>query len=141
MRYEIHQDLSKEEELLSRDKLTEYNLPFSGHPEFSEIGLALRDQSNMLIGSLYGSIAWSWFHISVLWISENLRGEGYGKELLLQAENIAIARDCEYSKLHTFSFQSRPFYEAQGYKVISETPDFPKGHVQYLMIKQLQHGV
>jgi len=135
--YVIHNDLAKEEELVAREKLTEFNLPFAGPPNFSEVGLALRDKAGALHGALYGSIVWDWFHINVLWVAEQLRGKGHGGMLLQHGEKVAAERDCRYIKLHTFSFQARPFYEAHGYRVIAETPDFPPGHAQYLMFKDL----
>lgn len=38
------------------------------------------------------------------------------------------------------SFQARPFYEAHGYSVLVEKKDFPKGHSQFLMFKELDSG-
>lgn len=133
----IHDDLSKEEELFARDRLTEHGEPFAGPRNTSEINLALRDANGELRGALHGTIMWRWLHVSVLWVAGEQRGRGHGAALLASAETIARERKCKYAKLHTFSFQARPFYEAHGYRVISETSDFPEGHVQYLLVKAL----
>lgn len=135
--YRISQDLSDDEVAYVRDKLDDFNEPLAPPRNFREINFALRDGSNEIVGGLIGSVQWNWLHVSILWVGEELRGTGLGRELMLKAE--AAARDCgcKYAKLHTFDFQARGFYESLGYKVIGETPDFPEGHCQYLMCKQL----
>ena len=133
----IKNDLSKNENMVLRDRLDQFNEQFVGRPNVREVGLAVRDEGNELIAGLIGSIAWEMLHINVIWVSEALRGRGYGSSLLQQAEDEAKDQGCEFVKLHTFSFQARPFYEQHGYHIIGETQDFPKGHTQYLMHKQL----
>ena len=135
--YQISHDLSKEESQQLRVNLDEYNSQFVGPSNFSEIGLALRDDAGVVIGGLIGSIVWDWLHVNVIVVSEKLRGKGYGSQLMSAGEQESINRGCKYAKLHTFGFQARPFYEGLGYRVISETKDFPKGSSQFLLFKEL----
>lgn len=137
MEYRVVPDLNEEESRYVREKLTEYNARFTEPENFSEVGLALRDESGGVLGGITASTHWGWLHVHVLWVSDSVRGRGHGRELLETCEEIAKERGCRYAKLHTFDFQARRFYESLGYKVINEITDFPKGHAQFLMFKGL----
>ena len=75
--------------------------------------------------------------LSLLWVTEPLRGQGYGKKLLEAAEEEARVQDYRGVFLGTFSFQARPFYEKFGYEVTGEIPDYPSGHALYFLKKTL----
>lgn len=137
MTLKIYPDMTKEEARFVDDRLTEFSDQFTQPRNYREISLALRDRDGEIFGGLTGSTVWDWLHTSVLWVSEDLRGQGYGAGLLESAEEIARERGCKNARLHTFEFQAREFYEAQGYRVASQTDDFPAGHTQYLMTKKL----
>ena len=66
-----------------------------------------------------------------------MRRRGVGTALLRRAEAEAAGRGCLGAMLDTFSFQARPFYETQGYRVAGELSDFPPGHSLYVMQKRL----
>lgn len=133
----ITSDLDSQENAMLRQKLDEYNEPIVGKRETKELGYAIRDDNGELIAGLIGSIVWTMLHINVIWVSDVLRGNDVGSKLMRQAEKEASKQGCEFARLHTFSFQARPFYERLGYIVVNETKDFPKGHSQYLMVKAL----
>ena len=137
MELRVTADLERDEYQFLRDRLDEYNAETYGPTKVTEFGLAIRRQDHAVVGGLIGSVLWDWLHIHVIWVSKELRGDGYGSQLLSAAEKEGLVRGCNYVKLHTFSFQARPFYERHGYSVIAETKDFPQGHSQYLMFKQL----
>ena len=68
---------------------------------------------------------------------EDLRGKGFGKELLSQAEEEARQRGAMHAYLDTFSFQAPGFYQKQGYEVFGQLDDFPTGHQRYFCKKKL----
>ena len=74
-------------------------------------------------------------YIDVLWIDENYRGFGYGKELIYQAERIAKENGCIFSHTCTFSYQSPKFYQACGYGIFAELDDYPDNIIQYFLKK------
>jgi GNAT superfamily N-acetyltransferase len=71
----------------------------------------LRDSEKKVVGGLEGFIGLGWFHIGTLWIAEELRGYGYGKALLLAAEQEAVNRGCLNVYVFTYSFQAPEFYQ------------------------------
>jgi GNAT superfamily N-acetyltransferase len=138
----------------------EYRITCTDHPEDADhtvIGLGIRDFNEQhagpdgyrrlclflyapdqtVMGGLVGSTYWDWFHIDLLWISEALRRQGYGKRLLSVAEQEARQRGAKHAYLDTFSFQAPEFYKKQGYEVFGELRDFPAGYQRHFLTKQL----
>ncbi len=140
MKLEIETNLIAEEGDFLRQKLDEFNEPFAGPRRPEDFGLAVRDEGGVVVAGLIASCIWEWLHINIIWVSDELRGQGYGSSLLMAAEKEGIARNREFAMLHTFSFQARPFYERHGYRLSGELVDFPKGHSQYKMYKRLANG-
>ena len=106
-----------------------------GRRDWQPITLALREQGGGVAGGLYGATMWSWLMIDGLWVSGDLRGQGFGRRLLLAAEAIAVGRGCTGSWLGTFDFGARAFYEKQGYVVFASLPGFPPGHTHFHLSK------
>ncbi len=96
-----------------------------------------RDPAGTLIGGIRAVAFWDWMNIEVIWVHEDARGAGLGRQLLNEAETFAIENRFFWSCLETASFQAREFYEKQGYEVFGELDDFPKGHTMFYMRKSL----
>ena len=76
--------------------------------------------------------------IDFLWVPKELRGRGYGRQLLATAEKHARDRDCHHACLDTFTFQAAAgFYENFGYVRLGSLPDFPFGHERVYFYKML----
>ena len=75
--------------------------------------------------------------IRILWVSEALRGQGFGQRLVEMAERRATERGCRHVFLDTFSFQAPGFYEKLGYQIYaparrtgrSGTPTISSGRI------------
>ena len=104
---------------------------------FKEIAVFVRDEHGALVGGVWGYLNWNWLWVGAVWLSELLRGEGYGKQMMEMLEIAARERGCRYSHLDTFSFQARPFYERLGYEVFATLEDYPPGHQRFFMKKKL----
>ena len=89
------------------------------------------------VGGIIGSTYWDWLYIDLLWLREDLRGQGYGHQLLTAAEDEARQRGAKNAYLDTFSFQAPDFYEQHGYRVFGTLDDFPVGHQRFFLTKEL----
>ena len=57
--------------------------------------------------------------------------------MLDAVEDQARARNCRWAKLNTWEFQAPDFYQRLGYVVYGRELDYPPGHINYLMRKDL----
>jgi GNAT superfamily N-acetyltransferase len=99
--------------------------------------LVLRGEKGEVAGGLLGELQWEWLRIEILAVAEDLRGRGWGRQLVECAERIAFDSGCCHAWVDTFSFQSPMFYEHLGYRVFGELPDYPTGQVRYFLAKTL----
>lgn len=114
-----------------------YNIQQAGDDQGRNLCFVLRAADGEVVGGVIGATHWDWLHIDLLWVKEELRGRGYGRRLLLLAEEEARKRGAKHAYLDTFSFQAPDFYDQYGYRVFGELPDFPPGHRRYYLTKQL----
>ena len=117
--------------------LLRYNTAKTGIEAYYPVVISLKDSYGEILGGLAGSIWGSWLHISLLWIDEPLRGSGWGRKLVLEAERYASEHNCIGVHLETFSFQDQPFYERLGYSIFGALENRPPGHTLYFMTKRL----
>ncbi|MDP2560242.1 GNAT family N-acetyltransferase [Psychrobium sp. 1_MG-2023] len=96
-----------------------------------------KDNQGVVVGGIRATAFWNYCIIELLWLSEDVRGQGVGVDLMVAAE--AFARDNGFShvRTETLSFQAKPFYEKMGYSVFGELVDHPKGHTTYCLVKAL----
>ena len=137
MEYSIQDDMTQGEADYVMRKLVEFADQFTEPRNYREFGVVLRDSEGNAVGGITGNTIWDWLQISVLWLPNNMRGQGFGHQLLERAEELARALGCKFAMLNTFEFEARGFYESHGYTVRSQIDDFPAGHTQYLLAKEL----
>ena len=118
--------------------LTEHALPVTGRPGFHPLGVFARDREGALVGGVHGQVNWNWLHISLFWVSEDCRHQGLGSRLLAAIETAAVERGCSHAHLDTFSYQARPFYERQGYRLFATLEDYPPGQQRFFLRKPLR---
>ncbi|MDQ6420593.1 GNAT family N-acetyltransferase [Paenibacillus sp. LHD-117] len=120
-----------------RKKLIAFNSRHVPNGIYEEVNLCIKNDKEEIIAGLNSAICWNWMEIDILWVSDDHRGQGYGKRLLEKAEQVAIQNNCDFIKLNTFSFQAPEFYKKYGYKVIAIIEDAPTGYKHYYFKKDL----
>lgn len=106
--------------------------PLSNHP----MAILLYDEDDRVRGGLIAGVFWHWMDIRFLWIDESLKGQGWGKKILIAAEQEAKKRDCIGMVCDTASFQTLSFYQSQGFEIIGTLKNRPPGHESYFIQKQ-----
>jgi len=117
--------------------LRDYNQAHAGEDRYENLCLVLQSADEEVLGGLVGATYWDWFYIDVLWVREDLRGQGYGHRLLTMGEDAARERGARNAYLDTFSFQAPEFYRRHGYRVFGQLDEFPPGHTRYFLAKEL----
>ena len=118
--------------------INEYNDQQAGESNGKMLCYLLETDGKEVVGGVIGETHWDWLYINLMWIREDLRGRGYGKQLLELAEEEARKRGAKNAYLDTFSFQAPGFYKKFGYQVFGELQDFPEGHQRYYCRKELK---
>ena len=95
--------------------LDAYNLQAIGVDDRRKITVRVDDPDGELIGGLRG---WTWgtcAGISMLWVREDARRDGWGRRLVAAAEHVARERGCTQVIVSSFTFQAPGFYERCGF--------------------------
>lgn len=117
--------------------LVSYNDTQAEKENWRGLALFIRNSRGEIMGGISGHTHWGWLFIGHLWVAEKLRGQGYGTNLMVQAEQEAAHRGCRHAYLDTFDFQALGFYEKLGYEVFGFLEDFPADHRRYFLRKRL----
>lgn len=138
-RLRIVQDTAPRSEDIAqvRAGLMAFNESAVGPAAITPVALYVRDAQDAIRGGLTGFLAWGWLSVDLLWVDAALRGQGYGTQLLAQAEQVARDAACVAVRLDTYEFQARPFYERHGYVVWGVLEGYPAGRRTFHMRKSL----
>ena len=132
------QDPSAGDAQFLEDRLYEFNKAATGITDGRELGVFIRDDTNDIVAGAAGHTWGETCEIRQLWVSADLRDQGIGRHLLTEAEAEAIRRGCRQLVLTTHSFQAPEFYEKLGFRVVSQIPDYPRGHALLVLHKVLR---
>lgn len=118
------------------DSLWQHNAkttPVDIHPLF----LTLRDEDDQIMAGLVARTWWGGLEVQYLWVSDDCRGKGVGRDLMLSAEREAKQRGCHMAYVDTFDFQAKGFYEKLGYSAYGELDDYAHLHTRHYLAKKL----
>jgi GNAT superfamily N-acetyltransferase len=105
------------------------------HPRWLPLAVFIRHDGTVVAG-LAGETYCGWLFIRYLWVSEDLRGRGVGRELMVRAEARARDRGCHSAWVDRFSFQAPLFYRKLGYEEFGRL-DYPPSHQRHFLSKRL----
>ncbi len=103
------------------------------HHSFS----VLAKEGDQVVGGMLCITYFRGLNLQCLWVREDQRGKGLGREFLMHAEQEARRLDCTMIHLHTFSFQAPNFYLKAGYQIVGIIEDYPPGQKCYFLKKTL----
>jgi len=118
-------------------KIADFNW---AHWEVSErlpLAVQIKNQQGNVIAGAAGRTFGDWLLIDTLWVSDELRGQNIGSQLLKAIETAAKKRGCSKCLLDTLNFQAMPFYQKHGYTTQWVQQDYPKTGCKYFMVKDL----
>jgi ribosomal protein S18 acetylase RimI-like enzyme len=97
----------------------------------------VKDNNETICGGILAYILGDSVYIETLWLSEKLRKQGYGSQLMTAAEKVAREEGCDFATVDTFGFQAEGFYIKNGYERIGEIVNYIKGHPRIFLRKKL----
>lgn len=121
-------------------ELTAFNKAATGARE--ERGFSVRASDEH--GLVAGLTGWTWGDcagISLTWVREDRRRDGWGGRLLAAAESVAVERGCDRVFVSSFTFQAPGFYERHGYVETARVEDLlVRGVADVWLVKSLPVG-
>jgi len=136
MKFEITDRIDEKDLNTIHTGLHDYNISKIEDKNPKELGVYHR-VDGVLKAGLTGETHGNWLEIEFLWVSEELRHQGFGSRLLKAAEEEGIRRGCKYSFLNTFGFQAPEFYSKYGYKEVFCQEEYPRTGTRHYYIKTL----
>jgi len=100
-------------------------------------GFFIRDEQNAIVGGCTGDNMYGCLYVGQLWIREDLRSQGYGTQLMQEAEKLAVKTGCSFMAVNTFDWEALDFYKKLGFVVEFERKGFHKNSVFYFLRKNL----
>lgn len=121
-----------------RSGLREFNLTQLPHlsETVQEFGFFLRNETKIW-GGISGRTFLAALQIQYFWVHEEVRGKGYGRKLLLAAEEFGESYSCRFSIADTLSFQSLEFYQKNGYLIEFMQQGYAEDVTAYHLRKRL----
>lgn len=140
MEYTVSKQLKVDDKDLKfiEDAYDNYTASQIGKETRQEVAFFVKDEDENVVAGVKGSYtSYGWLWVDLLFVSESLRGKGYGSKLMNLIETEARDNGCEHAYLNSFSFQGASFYQQIGYEIYGELKDFPKGHSVLSLTKSL----
>jgi GNAT superfamily N-acetyltransferase len=122
------------------DQINRYNVAVTGIVDWYPLAIFVRDERRHVVAGINGGMWGGYLEIRNLWVHEDLRGQGYGKRLLMAAEQQAYARGCTQVLLDTHDFQAPGFYKKLGYTVFGTFEGIGGRYNRYYLSKKLTDG-
>ncbi|GLX79362.1 N-acetyltransferase GCN5 [Thalassotalea insulae] len=128
-----------EQELIDylNKKIADYNWERWEVNERLPLAIQIKNDNDEVIAGAAARSFGDWLLLDTLWVSEALRGQDVGSQILKEVEQAGKNRGCKKCLLDTLNFQAKPFYEKHGYQVQWIQKGYPKTGCKYFMVKQL----
>ena len=98
----------------------------------------IRDADGQIVGGVSGRTWGEVLDVRLVWVHDDLRSLGYGRQLFQVIEAEAVKRGCRVAVLDTYSFQAPEFYRKLGYEAFGVIDGYPSSHRKYFMKKALR---
>ena len=134
----IDHEPSQADNAIVREGIVSFNEKTTGQARDKPFSVFLKDDARKVFGGIEAWFDTESIYIDVLWIDEHLRRQGYGKKLLVAAEQEAVKNGCIFSLLDTWDFQAEEFYKKNGYERIGELKNYWLGHSKIFLRKNLK---
>ncbi|OGT39708.1 MAG: hypothetical protein A3F12_01715 [Gammaproteobacteria bacterium RIFCSPHIGHO2_12_FULL_38_14] len=108
-----------------------------GMKQLDFFAFLMRDEAGKIVGGCNGDNMYGSLFVGQLWVTEALRGKGYGKQLMQKAEDLAREKKCTFMAVNTMDWEALDFYKKLGFYVEFERHGFDKNSVFYFLRKNL----
>jgi len=133
---EFTDQLNPEEEMQLLEGINCYGREKKGMHSIELFGVFLKDVQGNPMGGLSGMFCYGCMHIDMLWIDRLVRGNGWGKKIVEEAERQACRRGCRFATLETMDWEALPFYQKLGFSIEFIRKGYDNHSTMYFLRKQ-----
>lgn len=139
MNYQISYEINPKSEDIQilNDGIMEQAKQKKGMKQLDFFAFFIRNENGEIIGGCSGDNMYGGLYVGQLWMAEELRGKGYGTQLMQKAEALAKESKCNFIAVNTFDWEALDFYKKLGFYVEFERKGFDKNSVFYFLRKDL----
>ena len=123
---------------LLNDRIMEQAKQKKGMKQLDFFAFFIRDENGTIVGGCGGDNMYGGLFVGQLWVSEHLRGKGYGTQLMQEAETLAKESACNFIAVNTFDWEALDFYKKLGFYVEFERKGFDNDSTFYFLRKDLK---
>ncbi|MCQ1575071.1 GNAT family N-acetyltransferase [Neorhizobium galegae] len=124
----LTEGMNADEEDFILERLMTHNAITFGPSNRRELAVPLHGEDGDLIGGLTGYTGRGWLYISMLYVPDELRGQGIAGRMLDMAEAEARARGAIGAYIDTMNPEALKLYLKQGYTEIGTLKGLEGGH-------------
>lgn len=96
----------------------------------------IRDQHNTIVGGCNGNTLYGCLYIDQVWVSDSLRNQGFGTQLVQAAIQYGKDNGCTFAAVNTMDWEALGFYQKLGFTIEFERHGFLNNSVFYFLRKE-----
>lgn len=138
MKYQIDYDANpkRTDTVILSNGISDYAKQMRKQKPIEEFAFYIRDENQTIVGGANGAMYYGCLYIDQLWVSEKLRGQNYGTQLMKSAEKLGREKGCISSTVNTMDWEALDFYKKLGYHVEFERRGFVNNSILYFLRKE-----
>lgn len=109
----------------------------TGHDEKFDPIAFVANENRCFIGAIVVELFWGALHIKYVYVDDNYRGKGVGRELMEYALKYGKLKKCPFVFVETMSFQALDFYRKAGFELEFTRPGYKYGTSFHYLRKSL----
>lgn len=130
-------DLSEEQIETVCQSLADFDRNHIGYRLKGSVNIGIELDGRLIAGLNGYMTAFKILYIDTVFVEEEYRRQGVGKELLKEAESRAKALGANMIRLDTFNWQGREFYLKLGYEEVGQYSSPEDGFSEHFFVKML----
>lgn len=130
-------DLGEEQIETVCQSLADFDRNHIGYRLNGSVNIGIELDGRLIAGLNGYMTAFKILYIDTVFVEEEYRRQGVGKELLKEAESRAKALGANMIRLDTFNWQGREFYLKLGYEEVGQYSSPEDGFSEHFFVKML----
>ena len=136
-RFEYQQEPIKEDEQVLFEGINDEAVLKKKMNRINSFGIFIKDIQGFVLGGLNGVTYYGCLYIDMLWLKDELRYQGFGKKLMIEAEKIGLEHQCLFATVNTMDWEALEFYQKIDYEIEFVREGYVKESKMYMLRKKL----